>query len=96
MKVSTVGIIIVLAIVALALVFIKNMPTKVIPPSTTLPTTKPSTTIPITVTGEENILSDQINSLTEEQLAAISIDMTDFSTTTQNDIATDNSLFMYR
>ena len=51
---------------------------------------------PTVTTAEETILSDQINSLTDEQLAAISTDLTDFSTTTQSDIAGDYSQFMYQ
>jgi hypothetical protein len=93
---TTMIAIIVVLVIAVGLVFILKKPTELItPPTTTIPTTAP-TTIPPTITEDELILSDQINALTDEQLAAVSIDLTDFSTTTQNDIASDNSLFMYQ
>ena len=54
-------------------------------------------TVPPTVTTEEEmILASQISSLTEEQLATISTDLTDFSTTTQDDIASNTGMFMYQ
>jgi hypothetical protein len=111
MSIKIIAILAILVIAAFGLVFMKKTPNKVITPTTT-PTTAPETTTatttatttptttvtttPSTATGEESILSDQINSLTDQQLAAISIDMKDFSTSTQNDIATDSSIFLYK
>ncbi|MEM7825228.1 MAG: hypothetical protein QXO27_04620 [Candidatus Aenigmatarchaeota archaeon] len=58
--------------------------------------TKRPAVSPTVSTEEENILSDQINFLTDEQLASISIDVSDFDSSTENDIAQDDSLFMYQ
>jgi len=52
-------------------------------------------TPPEVTSAEESILSDQINALTDEQLEAISTDISDFSTATEDSIASDNSIFMY-
>jgi len=77
---KTISIVAILVVVALGVFFAVR--TKNIPPTVT--------------TEEEAILADQINSLTEDQLAAISTDLTDFSTTTQNDIASNTGMFMYQ
>ena len=58
---------------------------------------KPTTVTPPPVTSEEEtILSNQINSLTDEKLAAISTETSDFSTSSDSDISQDMSLFMYQ
>ena len=57
-----------------------------------LPSGGPSTG----VTADESILYDELNSLTDQQLAEISTDLTDYSTSTQDDIAGDTSLFVYQ
>lgn len=82
-----ISIVAILVVIALGLFFTLIGKTKVSPPVVTPPTV---------TTEEETILANQINSLTEEQLAAISTDLTDFSTATQNDIASDSSIFMYQ
>jgi hypothetical protein len=70
-------------IIALGLVFgLRGKPTAVTPPTVT--------------TEEEAILSNQINSLTDEELAAISTDTSDFATSSDSDISQDISLFMYQ
>lgn len=80
MKTKVVGIIALLIVVA-ALAF----------------TMKDKITLPgSTTTSDETILSDQINSLTDEQLNSISTDLTDYSTAAENDIAGDLGLFMYQ
>ena len=81
MNAKAISIVAMLVIIALAVTFsLRNKPKAV-------PTITPD---------EETILASQIDSLTEEQLAAISTDLTDFSTTTQNDIASSSSMFMYQ
>jgi len=83
---KTISIVAILVVVALGVFFAVRAKSKVTPPVVT----------PTVTTEEETILANQINSLTEEQLAAISTDLTDFSTTTQNDIASNTGMFMYQ
>jgi len=86
MNTKTISIVAIVVVIALGVFFAVRAKTKITPP-----------VIPPTVTPEEEtILANQINSLTEEQLASISTDLTDFSTTTQDDIASNTGMFMYQ
>jgi biopolymer transport protein ExbD len=94
-------IIAVIAILAIVVVlfFLMMKTTPLAPPAVTTTTTSAvttTTTTAVSVEGDESILYDQINSLTDEQLAAISTEVTGYSTSTQDGMANDISLFMYQ
>jgi hypothetical protein len=86
----------VLIIALIALTFFATKPSEIIPPITTSTTATSQTTAPTLSAEEELILSNQINTLTEEQLAAISTDMSGFSTAVENSISDESSIFMYQ
>lgn len=82
-------VIVAIAIIVVALAFL------VFRQKTTI-TQVPTGTAGIAVTSEEaSILDDQIQSITEEQLNAISIEDPTFLTDSQDSIASDTSIFYY-
>jgi len=96
MDTKMVAIIGIIAIAALALGFMVWPKGPVTPSVTT--TRPPTTTLPpdAVTPEEESLLIDQINSLTQEELDAISTDMTDFSDMTEDEIAEYDSMFLYQ
>ena len=81
MKMTIVSVVAILVIIALVVTF--SLRNRLRP-------------VPSVTPDEAAILESQINTLTEEQLAAISTDLTDYSTTVEDEIASNTGMFMYQ